>query len=223
MKHFEPKREFYFNAEGIKKEVYSDNYRKEKRVSETYSRVLDDFLNPARPLTAFIGDASEIKEFAEEAFREVTGQEFPDDVDINVISKDKMLEVNPRNVVGFAINRKNLGLVSEVFVRKDTLDRVMLVLGHELGHVLTKRLGNEKDEEAKAFAFALAWMKKIKEKNIANLSTSIQLETPAENGVHDVAFDFVLDLVNKGRDAFDVWMGIVRGLIKVNPTMEDMF
>ena len=71
---------------------------------------------------------------------------------------------------------------------------------------------NKIDEEAKAFAFSIAWMKTIKQHNIANLSTAIKLERPANNGIHNIALDFVLDLVNKGKGALDIHSDIVRGL-----------
>ncbi|MEE9525732.1 MAG: hypothetical protein V3V78_03965 [Candidatus Woesearchaeota archaeon] len=202
-------------VENTKNEVYEDTYREFKRVSQTYSRVVDDFLNPQRSMSAFVGESAEIKDFVEDAFFKVTGRSFPDDVIIHLISEEEMKKIHPRNVVGFAINRKHLGLMSEVFVRKDTLDRVMVILGHELGHVLTRRLENERDEEAKAFAFSLAWMKKIKEENIANLSTAILLDRPAQNGIHDVALDYVLSLIQRGREAIDVWKDLVKTYIRV--------
>ena len=205
-----------YNFDSIKNEIYSDSFRQIKRVTETYSNCIDDFLNPQRPKTVFIGDSSEIKEFVEETFLKLTGKEFPDDVAIRIIDAKEMQSLHPKNVLGFAINRRHLGLISEIFVKKDTLDRLMLTIGHELGHVLTRKLSNERDEEAKAFAFSLAWMKTIKENNIANLSTAIRLEPPAINGLHNVALDFVLDLIRNGREAFDVWMDLVRGFVHIS-------
>ncbi|MBW2995994.1 hypothetical protein KY332_01705 [Candidatus Woesearchaeota archaeon] len=212
VKQFEPRADYF---DDVKKEVYSDNYKSVKRVSETYSHSISHFLNPVRPLSVFVGEAKEIKGFVEEAFKALTGQEFPDDIIVRVVEEEEMKKMHPANVLGFAINRKHLGLPSEIFVKKDLLDRLMLTIGHELGHVLTRRLADNKDEEAKAFAFSLAWMKKIKEENIANLSTVIQLDKPAENGVHNVALDFILNLVNKGREAIKVWMGLVKGELNV--------
>ncbi|MBR9691692.1 hypothetical protein GOV06_02805 [Candidatus Woesearchaeota archaeon] len=205
----------FYDFDNVKKEVYSDNYKTNKRISETYSHSVDDFLNPERPKTVFVGKANEIKEFVEETFFKLTGRDFPDDVVVRIVTDEEIKKMHPGNVLGFALNRKHLGLVSEIFVKNDMLDRLMITLGHELGHVLTRRLSDNKDEEAKAFAFSLAWMKKIKEENIANLSTSIQLDAPAKNGLHDVALDFVLGLINKGREAFDVWKDIVKGFVRV--------
>ena len=105
--------------------------------------------------------------------------------------------------------------LSEIFIKEDLLDKVMLTLGHELGHVLTKRLNNNKDEEAKAFAFSIAWMRTIKQHNIGNLATSIQLDQPARNGLHDVALDFILNKV-KQKEPLDVWKQITNGDINVS-------
>jgi hypothetical protein len=204
-----------YDFDNVKKEIYSDGYRSHKRVTQTYYSGVDDFLNPQRPKTVFIGEASAVKEFVEEAFSKLTGREFPDDVVIRVVSEEEMRKMHPANVLGFALNRKHLGLISEIFVKNDLLDRMMLTLGHELGHVLTRRLENERDEEAKAFAFSLAWMKTIKENNIANLSTAIRLDEPARNGLHDVALDFVLRSIKKGSEAFDVFLDIAKGIIRV--------
>lgn len=204
-----------------KKELYSNSY-KSKPVTQTYSHVTDNFLALDRPRSVFIGDASEIKEFVEEAFRAVTGREFPDDVMIRLLSKEEFKKANivvsgkwNDGLQGFAINRKRLGLVSEIFVRKGEMDKIMLTIGHELGHVLTRQLEDKRDEEAKAFAFSIAWMRKIKELNIANLATAIQLDRPARNGLHDVALDFVLKLTQEGREAFDIYLDLISGNLEV--------
>lgn len=166
---------------------------------------VEPFLAKNRQTSVFIGSASEIEDFVKEAFTATTDHEFPDDILIRVLSKEDFKKANQEfggiwneGIQGFAINRKKQGLPSEVFVRKGELDRIMITLGHEIGHVLTKTLDNHKSEEAKAFAFSIAWMKKIKEFNIANLSTSICLDNPAQNGIHDVALDFVLNHTKKG-------------------------
>jgi hypothetical protein len=185
-------------------------------VSESYSHTIDDFLNPQRPASVFIGESSQIKDLAQEAFKALLGTDFPDDIAVRILDEKEMKKMHPKNTLGFAINRKHLGLVSEIFVKKDTLDRVMLTLGHELGHVLTRRLPDDRDEEAKAFAFSLAWMKKIKDLNIGNLATAIRLDAPAVNGIHNIALDFILSLINKGRQAIDIWIELARGLIRVD-------
>lgn len=206
----------------IKKELYSNTYNKSRPVTTTYSHVTDNFLALNRPKTIFIGSANEIKEFVLEAFRAVTGKELPDDILIRVLPKKEFEKANQivsgtvnNGVQGFAINRRKLGQVSEIFIRQGELDKIMLTIGHELGHVLTRQLESVKDEEAKAFAFSIAWMKKIKELNIANLATAIQLEKPARNGLHDTALDFVLKKLQEGEEAYKIYLDLVRGFIGV--------
>ena len=211
---FNPQIHMYDFAD-VRNEVYADSYRPAKRVSETYSHSVDHFLNPQRTRTAFIGKASEVKEFVEEAFEKLTGREFPDDIQVNIVSASEISKMHPSNVLGFALNRKHLGLISEIFIKEDMMDRLMLTIGHELGHVLTRRLPENKDEEAKAFSFSLAWMKTIKEHDIANLAGSIQLDAPAKNGLHDVALDFVLNLMKKGKAAMDIYADLIRGFTRV--------
>ena len=210
----------------VKKDNYGgislESYNAKKSVTKTYSHVSDNFLMPNRPQSAFIGDAAEIKEFVEEAFRATMGREFPDDIIIHVVDEKIMKKAHSmfgekwnNGIQGFAVNRKDRGLVNEIFIKKGELDRIMLTIGHEIGHVLTVKKDNILDEEAKAFAFSLAWMKSIKERNIANLSTSISLSRPAMNGVHNIALDFVLEQRFKGKEALDIYYDIIAGLVKV--------
>jgi hypothetical protein len=110
---------------------------------------------------------------------------------------------NP-GILGFAINRnpeKNL-----IFVKENNLDVLMLTIGHEIGHVLTRRLNDPRDEEAKAFAFELAWMKSIKEYNIANLANQfVDFPEPAKNGLHNIAFDFVVSMLGSGKQCLQIF------------------
>ena len=75
--------------------------------------------------------------------------------------------------------------------------------------VVSNTLFNKHDEEAKAYAFELAWLKILKEHNVANLAEAINLGQPAENGLHDVAFKFVQDMMKKGRQAIEVFHQLV--------------
>ena len=88
----------------------------------------------------------------------------------------------------------------------------MLTIGHEIGHVLTKTLDDKHEEEAKAYAFSLAWMKSIQENDIAGLGDSFVQERPAENGLHDVAFAFVEKTIRWGKSAWDVYQELISGL-----------
>ena len=62
----------------------------------------------------------------------------------------------------------------------------------------------------------MAWMGIIKEENIANLATTIKLDNPAKNGLHDVALDFVLNLINQGKEAFDVYLDLIKQFVRVD-------
>jgi hypothetical protein len=172
------------------------------------------FLNPDRPFTKFVGESREIEEDIKEAFRLTAGKELPEDIMINICSRDELRMIHELNhgvwddaIQGFAINRKGRGM-NEVFVGRGELAHVMLTLGHEIGHVLSHTLPNPVDEEAKAFAFSLAWMNAIHEHNIAGLTACIN-PTPAENGVHNRAFNFVVSMIEKGKKAIDVYSDMI--------------
>ncbi|MBD3248851.1 hypothetical protein GF336_02285 [Candidatus Woesearchaeota archaeon] len=201
-----------------------DNYAMpmQKGVSITYRPAVDNFLADVRT-NIFVGDAAEIKDIIYEAFERTTGLKFPRDVIVNIISEEKLKKIHSRfcgewtdGIQGFAINRKDTSRVSEVFVKKGELAKTMLTLGHELGHVLTGKLDKAVDEEAKAFAFSMAWMKAIKEENIGNLSTVIRLDKPAMNGLHNKALDFVLGMLRRGKEAFDVYLELVKRILEVD-------
>ena len=85
----------------------------------------------------------------------------------------------------------------------------MLTIGHEIGHVMSLPLKNIQTEEAKAFAFSIAWIKTIREKNIANLESAINMR-PAINGIHNIAFDFVINKIKQGEDAIQVFESLVK-------------
>jgi hypothetical protein len=214
-------RAFYSGSSGNNDVYKSAGYGAGRSVTRTYYSSPNAFLNPNRPKTVFVGHSNEIKEFVEEAFQLTTGRSFPDDIQISVLGEEELKKVHEQiggkwssGIQGFAINRKHLGLISEIFIKKGELDQLMLTLGHELGHVLSKKLGSILDEEAKAFAFSIEWMKTIKQHNIANLSTAIQLDRPANNGIHDKALDFVLDLISKGKQAINVYFELIRGELR---------
>jgi hypothetical protein len=200
---------------------------------QSFSRHYDvsaPFLSDNRPITQFIDGAEQIKDYVTETFRILTGKEFPQNIIVKVTDKETMKAVHEsiggrwnNGILGFAINNMNSSSAnkwndqsaSEIFILKGRLDRVMLVIGHELGHVLSERKQNKHDEEAKAFAFEFAWAKAIKEHNIANLSENIIIDLPAENGLHDKAFLFVKNLLKKGISAMDVYLQIIKGNIAV--------
>jgi hypothetical protein len=157
----------------------------------------------------------------EEAFKATTGKEMPNDIAIRICSSADFRKIHESlggkwspGIMGFSINKRGFGK-SEVFVKEDELARLMLTVGHEIGHVISLPMGNAVDEEAKAFAFSMAWMNAIKDNNIGGLSGAIN-PSPAKNGIHNVAFDFIVELMEKGRRAIDVYLDLIRGEVSIN-------
>ena len=191
---------------------YSNSYKSKinNNVTMTMERGVDDFLNPNRQLTAFIGDAAQIREFAEEAFFKTTGMEFPNDIAVRVLDENHFRE----GLQGFAVNRKEQGQISDVVVKQNTMDRVMVILGHEIGHVMSRRLNDARSEEAKAFAFSMEWIKQIKKHNIAGLSCSVCNDRAANNGIHDKALEFVINQIQEGKKPMQIVRELVSGEIR---------
>jgi hypothetical protein len=164
-------------------------------IKAEYHFPVANFLKPGKE-GGFVGHASEIRPFVEEAFLKMTGMIFPRNIKVSVLDEKQFRRLAPnRGTIGLSINRNKQGLISEVFVLNDTLARVMLTLGHEIGHVLSQTLSDSVMEEAKAYAFSFAWMKIIKEHNIGGLEDAFIVENPARNGLHDVAFSRVLKMM----------------------------
>lgn len=180
-----------------------------------YHFLPDQFLKPGKGGT-FVGKAEEIRFFVEEAFLAIYGEPFPDDFKISVLDTARFRQIAPHpETIGLSFNRRKWGLLSEIFVLEGSLGRVLLTIGHELGHVLTDTLENAHDEEAKAYAFSLVWMKAIQEKNIAGLGNAFISELPAENGLHNVAFRWVQGLVKNGMELWELYREIVEGRMGV--------
>ena len=196
---------------------YANTYLTNKYVPSNF--IPNDFLNPMRPRQKFIGASNEVINYIKETFMHLTGEEFPDDIVISVCNKKQMKKIHPgwhESIQGFAINRKDQGKVNEIFVLNNELDKLMLIIGHEIGHVMSMQLENPVEEEAKAFAFSLAWMDAIVKNNIANLAGSININTkPANNGIHNAAFDFVAKYIKQGKNALDVFKLLMNNKLKI--------
>lgn len=176
----------------------------------------DNFLKPGK-FSSFVGKAEEVKEFVEETFQKMFDAEFPNDIKISILEEPEFRKIAPSSgTIGLSINRNRKGSISEIFIINDYLARVILTIGHELGHVLTSPLDNPVDEEAKAYAFSLAWMETIKEHDIAGLSDVIITENPARNGLHDVAFSFVQKMRKQGKEWWNIYLQLIRKFSSVN-------
>lgn len=175
----------------------------------------EEFLKPGKE-GKFIGKAEEIKEYIVDAFEKISDAPFPHNIHVTVCNEKEFRKIAPHpGTIGLSINRGKEGLISEIFVLNDSLARVMLTIGHELGHVLTETLPNQHDEEAKAYAFSLVWMKGIKEHDIAGLGDAIVTERPAENGLHNVAFRWVDMMLRKGMELWTLYTRLTKKSINM--------
>ena len=79
----------------------------------------DDFLLPGRG-GRFVGEASQVQEFVEEAFFRIFDQHFPSSINVSVLEEKEFRRLAPSPAtVGFSLNRSVQGLLSEVFVLQD--------------------------------------------------------------------------------------------------------
>lgn len=188
---------------------------------QPHHSVAEDFLAPNRPVTPIVSRMGDVKHIIEQTYSTITGQEFPhDSIRIVICDEDTFRRVHESTgnthspgVVGFSYNKYGKG-ASEIYVKTDHLDSLLLTVGHEIGHVLSPTLPNAHDEEAKAHAFSLAWVETIRDHNIAGLQPNIT-PNPAHNGLHDVSFDFVTHLLNTGATAYDVFTTLSQGLTSI--------
>jgi len=205
-----------------KTNAQEESYTKTGFAAQAYHFAPADFLTGVA--TRAINSREELMPLVEEAFEKTTGQRFPENIAITICgSADFAKAFGPGysdNVLGFCRNRNGFG-VSEVFVRKGQLAEVMLTLGHEIGHALTGTLPDARDEEAKAFAFSLGWMETICRHNIGGLKVAITPE-PARNGLHNVAYDFVVKTAKAGKDFLRIFIELGKGMLSITHTIEQV-
>ncbi len=178
------------------------------------------FLKLYRPQTQFIEAAEEIEGFVKEAFEKTTGTSFPQNVILRILDKEDMQRIHETNagqwndtIQGFSINTSPF---KQIFIKKGDLDKVLLVAGHEIGHVLTQALMNVHDEEAKAFAFEYAWVETILKHNIASLKENFTLDMqPAKNGLHNVAAEFVKKILTAGKNAIELYDELAKQIVSI--------
>ena len=176
------------------------------------------FLNPSRLKSKFVDDNAESRNIAKKVFWLMTHENLPDDISINIMPfyefrlRHSGFGLWSDGILGFSIN----GAAKQIFIRENNLDEMIIVIGHEIGHVLTATLPNKQDEEAKAFAFSIEWAKTIKKHNVANLGLSIKDDfNPARNGLHDMAFGFIESMLKKGRKAINLHNDLAKGYLSV--------
>lgn len=178
------------------------------------------FLNPHRPASQFIGKGHDIRHYIRDTFKAMMGSKLPDDIVISVVSEKELHDKHKdfggspsAGLQGFSINQSGQRIV---IVKENELDQLMLTVGHELGHVLTPTLEDAHDEEAKAFSFEMAWLEAITANDIAGLGASfIMPAAPANNGLHNVAFAFVKDMLKAGKQALSLYTELIQKLVEV--------
>ena len=174
------------------------------------------FVNPDAPKTKFIKASEEVMELVEEVFEKTTGNKLPN-FNIMVCEQDEFVrEHNKRGgkwsqgIVGFAVHTEN-----RIFVVENNLVELLLTIGHEIGHLMSEPLSNIIDEEAKAFAFSRAFAETIHREDIGGLGKNIRLTNPASNGIHDVADNFVIKLMEIGRSALEVFNALISRSVSI--------
>ncbi len=183
------------------------------------------FLEPNRVELPVITSDLDIMPLVRETFQALTDKELPSNIRITVATPEKCKHIHTstggrwsESIQGFSINKAGKG-TSEIVVKQAPLDSMMLTVGHEIGHVLTLPLATTQDEEAKAFAFSIAWVKAIRQNNIGNIAGNFR-EAPAQNGVHDVGYAFVQQLLERGKTAVRVYTELAKRIIAINTTPE---
>lgn len=177
------------------------------------------FLKQYRPATQFIDNAEQVEPLVRQAFEKTAGKELPENIIIHILDEEEIRQRHESHngiwnnaVLGFSLNTVPF---KYVFVKNAALDHVMAVVGHEIGHVLTPTLPNIHDEEAKAFAFEFAWVDAIIKNKIGNLENNFTLE-PAQNGLHDIAAQFVRKLIQSGKGVFDIYRELAKRIVSIN-------
>ena len=103
----------------------------------------ESFLAENRPWTPFISRLGDVQEVVEKTFELITGQEFPhDSIKIAICDEKEFRELHMNTggiwspgIMGFSLNNYGRG-ISEIYVRQDHMDGLLLTIGHELGHIL---------------------------------------------------------------------------------------
>ena len=185
----------------------------------------ESFLEQTAPALPVVQETSMILPLVEQTFQLLTDEALPKNLRIHILDELSLRTFHATiggtwspGIQGFSLNKHGVG-VSEIYVKQAPLDNVMLTIGHEIGHVLSPSLVHSAEEEAKAFAFSMAWVNTIREHNIGNIAGSFR-EHPAQNGVHDIGFAWASQLVQKGKTAAQAFMSIVLRTVRMHEQQE---
>ena len=209
-----------YNGGEVKKKYESKtDYALESSIMKEDVFVHESFLRPDRPFSRIIGCSDEIIEGLRTCYNKLTGRSLPGDIEISVLShyefeklaSEKVMGRAATGVLGFAYNHGfgNRG----VYVRRNHLDILFVVLGHEIGHVLSKQMEPIEREEAKAYAFQLAWVEAIVSFDILGLKNSINPNEwrPPKDSEHEKALEFVTGKIREGMKPIDVFNSLISG------------
>jgi len=177
--------------------------------------IIESFLAlPSRATVQFIGEIEKIKPIIQEIFEKTTGRVLPENIVFEILPKEKFEEKFGKTTLGVSLNR--FPFISDVLLKENAVPQLLLTAGHEIGHVLSEPMDNAFLEEAKAYAFMLAWLRTIKENNIAGVGEFVKLSPPAKNGIHDRALNFVLDAVASGKNPLNLFEEIKNGVLPLS-------
>ncbi|MBW2994821.1 hypothetical protein KY312_00565 [Candidatus Woesearchaeota archaeon] len=185
-----------------------DSYYKNNNQNQFQAEM---FLSANRKNVKFVKASGEIQKLVEQTFQLLTKKPLPN-FNIRVCTPKEMRKAHPNwheSIRGFA----QPGTQS-IFVLEAPLDELMVTIGHEIGHLLARSAENEQDEEAKAFAFCIAWIRTIKEHNIGGLGDNLVIPTPAKNGLHDKAWEFIQGLIKAGENPIGLFYQLSSGYIR---------
>jgi len=183
--------------------------REEQISTKTPQTIIESFLAlPSKANVQFIGEIQKLKPFIESVFKKTTDKQLPENIQFQLLPQIKFEERFGKATLGISINR--YPFISDVLLKENSLPELLLTAGHEIGHVLSEPIENSFLEEAKAYAFMLAWLKTIKENNIAGIGDFIKLVPPAKNGIHDKALDFVLEQTASGKEPIELFKEIAK-------------
>ena len=197
-----------------RKNLYESRSNQIEQVEEQISTktpqaIIESFLAPpSKANIQFIGEIQKLKPFIETTFKKTTDKQLPENIQFQLLPQIKFEECFGKTTLGVSINR--YPFISDILLKENSLPELLLTAGHELGHVLSEPIENSFLEEAKAYAFMLAWLKTIKENNIAGLKDFIRLTPPAKNGIHDKALDFVLEQITAGKEPIELFKEITK-------------
>lgn len=207
----------YKKGNEIKEDDFS--YKENEIISNT--NVEDLFIIPTKEKnTTFVNMSSQIIDEVQRAIKIITDDFLPKDLEIKICNKVNIIEAfrkyNPNelytdSIRGFALNSNDK---KEIYVVEDIIQKLIITLGHEIGHIMTPKRINTVTEEAKAYAFQLVFLKTVIDNNILNLRNKITLEhigKPAINGIHNVAFSWINSFLMDGYTSKEIYEQIISG------------